>query len=61
MRIGCGPICLIALVAASSDQESDQERGANKPLAAPLPYTHLLTDLISQLREKLFRIFHSRS
>jgi hypothetical protein len=34
-------ICLIALTAALSDQESDQERGASKQLAAPLPYTQL--------------------
>jgi hypothetical protein len=45
MRALCRAICLIALFVASSDQESNQETGASKQLAAPLPYTHLLTDL----------------
>jgi len=45
MRVRCGAICLIALIVASSDQESNQERGASEQLAAPLLYTHLLTDL----------------
>jgi hypothetical protein len=40
-----GAICLIALFVASSDQESNRERGASKQLASPLPYTHLLTAL----------------
>jgi len=41
--IQCGAICLIALLAASSDRESNQERGASKQLAPGVPYTHLLT------------------
>ena len=41
MRVQCGAICLIALFVDSSDQET----GASKQLAAPLPYTHLLTAL----------------
>jgi hypothetical protein len=45
MSIRCGAICLIALFVALSDQESNKERGASKQLAAPLPYTHLLSDL----------------
>ena len=31
--IQCGAICLIALLAASSDREPNQERGASKQLA----------------------------
>jgi hypothetical protein len=34
----------------SSDQESNQETGASKQLAAPLPYTHLLTALNRTMR-----------
>jgi len=45
MRALCRAICLIALIVASSDQESNQETCASKQLAAPLPYTHLLTVL----------------
>jgi hypothetical protein len=40
-HVRCGAICLIALFVALSDQESNQERGASKQLAAPLPYMRL--------------------
>jgi hypothetical protein len=45
MRVLCGAICLIALFVASSDKEA----GASKQLAAPLPYTHFLTDLVVRI------------
>jgi len=41
MGVRCGAICLIALFAALSDWESNQERGASKQLAPGVPYTHL--------------------
>jgi hypothetical protein len=37
MRVQCGAICLIALFAASSDQESNPESGASKQLASQAP------------------------
>jgi hypothetical protein len=45
MRSRRGAICLIALLVASPNQESNQERGASKHLAHRVPYTHLLTAL----------------
>src|SRR5262245_58413514 len=47
MRVRCGVICLIALLVALSDQDSNRETGASKQLAPGVPYTHLLTDLVS--------------
>ena len=41
MRLRREAICLIALFVALPDRETS----ASKQLAAPLPYSHLLTDL----------------
>jgi hypothetical protein len=43
-RVWCGAICLIALFAALSNQE----RSANKQLAAPLPQTQSQTALFTR-------------
>src|SRR5262245_21184335 len=45
MSVRCGAICLIALFVALSGQGSNQETGASKQLAPPLPCTHLLIAL----------------
>jgi hypothetical protein len=60
MRIRCGAICLIALFVALSDQEFNQERGAGKQLAAPLPYMHLQTAIVDLSSALLLRFRSAR-
>jgi hypothetical protein len=53
MRIRCGAICLIALFVALSDQK----RGASKQLAPGVPYTHLLTGLLTRQHTSRLPLF----
>jgi len=47
--VRCGAICLIALIAALSNQE----RSASKQLAPQLPYTQSQTDLKYAVRDEI--------
>ena len=57
LRVRCGAICLIALFVSLSNQESNQERGASKQVAAPRPYLHLQTAIS---RWSIWTIFNSQ-